>query len=136
MTARFTRPRLSTSLVSGNATPRVAFEIVLDSSDELPTSRRGGSLRIDCELREWDGRHNGWLRRPLHVFASRTVQGRDFSGERTLDVLLVEQFPARNLREDLAGRDEVLAIVFLTDLTGARPRHLESMESNVIQIDV
>ncbi len=131
--AQITRPVLVISGRGANRRLDVTLHVVLDADDRLPTAKRGGALAVAAEIREHD-RGGAWIRRPIFTFEDVTLQGGDFNGDRMTDVALTTRLARRDLNEDLVGRDEVIAQVWLIDLRGRRPREIDSMASWPVRV--
>jgi hypothetical protein len=128
--AQLTTPRLTMATRGTQAIPRVSVRVVLEAEDELPGRCRNGCLAVLCELREFD-RTGAWIHRPLHTFADVVLHGEDFEGGLVKEAVFREAFPLRDLREDLVGPDEMIAVTWLEDRTGRRPRIVDSTQSAV-----
>jgi hypothetical protein len=131
--AQLTRPRIVFISRGNVATPRIAVRVVLEDIGEIAAAARGGSLSVICELHEWD-RTGAWIHRPLHVYQEAVLQGRDFEGGVVHEVIFREAFPLNDLREDLLGRDEIVAVTWLFDLSGRRRREIDRTQSDVLRL--
>ena len=131
--AQLTSPVLTITRTGTRATLTVRVSVVLDAANEIPMARRGGSLAVICEIREWD-RGGTWLRRPVALLPEQVLQGSDFGGGRVADLVFTVQVSKKDLNEDLMGRDEIMAVTWLMDLRGARRVETDVTQSGRVRV--
>ena len=124
---------MTRSLSRSQVTIDVTARVVLETPNEIHSRCRNGCLAVCCEIREWD-RRGVWIHSPIHEFPERLLHGSDFDGGLVLDVAFSARVSRREMNEDLLGRDEVSAYVWLYDLTGKRRREIDRTASGRVRV--